>query len=297
MTSAVRKKIEAGAGIPPSLRNDQRLWMGFETAICSWASDALGAEGTPELLRSYVERGSVLSEMDADDFTVSFEAAQNGGIAAVSIDPTGAERVAAFRLASSDRQASGAPSLFLRLLFERSATVLCAAILKAVGIANPDRSIVAAAPVAPSGINGSERYFCVQYALNFGVAAAKITIYSSTEHLSAALADAGENSTGVMLPSSSRTRKSLGGTVRESAIALDAVLDRLSLSLGECSRLHVGQVVPLTSAETEQLSLCASTTGTSLMITQGRLGAWKRDRAIMVKAPLREGLAGELAAL
>ena len=80
-------------------------------------------------------------------------------------------------------------------------------------------------------------------------------------------------------------------------IRLDGVLERLTLSIGECSRFEVGQLIALPDVDTTRVSLQAETVNGSVDIGQCEMGVWKRQRALKLKTPILEPFTRELAKL
>jgi flagellar motor switch protein FliM len=74
--------------------------------------------------------------------------------------------------------------------------------------------------------------------------------------------------------------------VRTSAISIDAVIDRMKISIGDCSRLEVDQIIVLNAGAREQVTLTAETMSGALDFGKGRMGVWKNNRAVQVSAPV-----------
>jgi flagellar motor switch protein FliM len=80
-------------------------------------------------------------------------------------------------------------------------------------------------------------------------------------------------------------------------ITLNCVLDRLSLTIGDCSRFEVGQVLSLPDVNTARVSLQAETVNGSVEIGHCEMGVWKRQRALKLTTPILEPFTRELAKL
>ena len=98
-------------------------------------------------------------------------------------------------------------------------------------------------------------------------------------------------------PRSRFNGNALRNSVRHSAIRLDAVLAKLPLTLGACSRLEVGQVLELPGTESGRLSLYAETMNGNVAISQGELGVWKGHRALKLSEPLLDSFIKEIAGI
>ncbi|KCZ52203.1 hypothetical protein HY3_09435 [Hyphomonas pacifica] len=90
-------------------------------------------------------------------------------------------------------------------------------------------------------------------------------------------------------------RETLRKRVRGSTVVLDAVLHSIPMTIGECSRLEVGQIITLPEVKMNKLDLCAETVNGSLPISQGELGAWQGLRALKLHAPVPEDIIKEIA--
>jgi flagellar motor switch protein FliM len=96
---------------------------------------------------------------------------------------------------------------------------------------------------------------------------------------------------------SSKGRGALRESVRSSMITIEGVLDRLTMTIGECSRLEVGQILALPEVDTANVSLRAETVNGTVDIGLCEMGVWKHQRALKLKTPILEPFTRELAKL
>jgi flagellar motor switch protein FliM len=80
-------------------------------------------------------------------------------------------------------------------------------------------------------------------------------------------------------------------------ITVDGVLNRLTLTIGQCSRLEVGQLIALPDVDTSRVSLRAETVNGTVDIGLCEMGVWKQQRALKLKTPILEPFTRELANL
>lgn len=69
-------------------------------------------------------------------------------------------------------------------------------------------------------------------------------------------------------------------------IPLSAVAARLPSTVGDLSRLEVGQVIPLGAEALADLDLVAETVKGAAVVARGRLGAWRGRKAVKLTTPV-----------
>jgi flagellar motor switch protein FliM len=69
------------------------------------------------------------------------------------------------------------------------------------------------------------------------------------------------------------------------------------MTIGQCSRLEVGQVIALPDVDTASVSLRAETVNGAVDIGKCEMGVWKQQRALKLKTPILEPFTRELARL
>ncbi|WP_018148351.1 FliM/FliN family flagellar motor switch protein [Henriciella marina] len=225
--------------------------------------------------------------------------AGTGGLHAISIAPVLAERFVARRLKEDLSHVEIAPPLFLRLMCDKPVRRLMEDLARAIpaGLPLPEDFMVADPAGLADGI--SEGVKLITITVNFMSRGAveptgHLHLYYDVEALTAHAEriEIARTQSAKPRPAINKTR--LIKSIRRSNISLDAVLARLPISVADCSRFEVGQLVPLTDAENGKLTLCAETMTGSVEIAEAELGNWKGRRAIKLTSPLLESFVQEL---
>jgi flagellar motor switch protein FliM len=85
--------------------------------------------------------------------------------------------------------------------------------------------------------------------------------------------------------------------VRRTPLRLKAVLDRGRMPVGELSRLEVGGLFPLSELTLDDVVLELETGGATRRLARGRLGSYRRQKAVRLAEPPDPAFLGPLAAL
>lgn len=275
------------------------FWDQLKDDIKSWALDTFTIEIRPTFdMRRIVSGKSALKLFD-DQFTFAFSSEFSPGLSAVAINNHGAIHNAAVRLGQDASSLEDTSPLFLRLLGEQAALSLWQRVAGGLMGHQSDAGPEALAEMsaAAGGFEQSSRYLQVGLWFVVDDQPSQVTMLFELDyvqryvHAHQRQADERKEQAG------SQSRSALRDKVRASTIVLDAVLERLPLTIGECSRLEVGQVLSLPGVDPANLSLCAETMNGSVAIGQGEMGVWKRQRALKLNTPVLESFARELADL
>ena len=301
MSSVLRKKIEAGAGIPPAILQFHEFWDPLQAKVAAWIFDTLGIEtkAVPETRR--VVPGNIASAQFESLSSFVFNGKFSPGLCAVAIDEAGAAMNAVHRLQQPSDNLDGVSDLFRKLLLEKPAINLWRLI--AAGFSDHTltgtQAPLAEFSAAAGGFEPDQRYLMVCFAAPDGGRVARIWVVFHFEYVQ-------RNATEFEKKAALRRqvsaapghgRDALRESVKSSMITLDGVLDRLTLSIGECSRFEVGQLIALPDVDTTRVSLQAETVNGSVDIGQCEMGIWKRQRALKLKTPILEPFTRELAKL
>lgn len=308
MSSVLRKKIGAGGGLPPTIRQCEPLWGALASAVSLWTQEVYGQTSTPELIARKVLTGAEVAKLPGDTFTYVAPEVNDGPVAAVSINMTGAQKYSAQRLRQGASSLANAPELFLRLMAESAARVLWTRMSLAISKdsdagSGHSRLIDLASASDPFGADTT--YINVVYKLGDGGSEDSWLIEGETAapeigvlfRLSAikSLAKSFQENAAKPKARAETGREVLRERVRHTTVVLDAVLDSMFMTIGECSEIQVGQIISLPGAKMDKLDLSAGTMNGSLPISQGELGAWKGQRALKLKAPVPEHIIREIA--
>ncbi len=299
MSAVLRKKIDAGAGVPPSILQLQAFWAQLQTKAREWAEATYNLETKAALASRRVINGKQAQQILESQIAVYFSATASPGIAALAIDTAGAMRNAAARMNQEPDSLADASPLFLKLLSEQAVADLWRTVRTGVFDEKPSG---AATPIADaSGATGrfeaDARYLQVEYELMLEGQSSRVWLMFAFDFMRDFARTWQRQQADQKVQARHHSQKTLSDSVRASTIVLDAVLDRLSLTIGDCSKLEVGSVLTLTGADAGRLNLSADTINGSVDIGSGELGVWKRQRALKLTAPISESFAREIADL
>ena len=264
--------------MPPSILQMQGFWAQLLSRTEEWAMEMFDLESQPILSSRRVVTGRVAADMAENPFTLFFASDVSPGLCAIAFDAASAVRCAAIRLRQDPSSLEEASPLFLKLLSEQPTVALWQKLANGLTghdvLAREDPQSEAAATAG--GLDGQASLVKCLFEVDYLQTYARNDVRQTADRKAQAC---------------SQSPKSLSDSVKASAISLDAVLDRMTLTIGECSRLEVGDVLPLANADAGRLSLCAETIHGSVDIGTGELGVWKRQRAVKLHTPVSESFA------
>ena len=306
MSSVLQKKIEAAGGLPPAVRLCDALWATLSSAIGHWAKDVYGLTIIPSISSQKVLTGSQPAQSFEGSYAFVSVSEAVGPVVAVAINSMGARKYAATRLRQDASTLKSAPDLFLRLMSEHAARGLWSRV-----VASATQQATASPPhladFSASGDTFSQdiTYLSVVYTLGGdggedswlmegGDDAPEIQLVLKMDDVKKLVRTLQERVEPKTAPDETG-RDVLRERVRSTTVVLDAVLESMSMTIGECSQLEVGQVITLPNAKMDKLVLSADTVSGSLPISQGELGAWKGFRALKLRSPVPEDVIREIA--
>lgn len=282
--------------MPPSIANLRPFWEQVQSSTEAWAHANLGEEATVKITARRVIGASAAADILEDPFTFFMDASLSPGIASITLDNRIAVKCAAARLHQDVESLADASSLFLKLLCEQTSVVLWQ---KMAGPLENHETSAAQSPLCDSdsvvgGFDNASRYLRVDIALEFGGDISILKVMYGFDFIQKHAQAELRHEEVRKQKACQQSPKALNASVRASAISLDAVLERMTLTIAECSRLEVGNILPLSNADANRLSLCAETINGSVDIGLGELGVWKRQRAVKLHTPISENFAREI---
>jgi flagellar motor switch/type III secretory pathway protein FliN len=298
VSAVLRKKIDAGAGVPPSILQLQAFWDQLEAETSDWARKVYDIESELDLADRRVVGGTQALEALQGKIAFFFNEDGSPGISAIAVDPSGATRNAAQRLGQDSASLTDASPLFLKLLFEQVVTdfgnQIASNVLKSYDFY---LSLASDASGAKGRFEAASRYLLAEFRVPLEDQESRICFVFPLQFILDYAQSYLRSMSDQKVMARHQSRKTLSDSVRASTIVLDVVLDRISLTIGECSQLDIGSVLPLAGADGNRLCLTADTINGSVDIGTGELGVWKRQRALKLSAPISESFAQELADL
>ena len=299
MSSVLRRKIEDRAGIPTAVLQLDDFWHTLQKRVSSWMTDMLGAE-TPAVLetRNVVPGTEAASQLEKLQCVV-FNGDYSPGLCAVAVDEFTATLNASQRLQQPLSELSAISELFRKLLLETPISVIWNSLVTELA---GHVSLGANAPfsdysAAAGGFTPTQRYLMIGFSAPRDNEIVRMWVVF---HLDYVLRNAQE-----LELQAARMRKSSAGagsetlraSVKSSMIAIEGVLDRLTLTIGQCSRFEVGQLIALPDVDTSRVSLRAETVNGNVDIGLCEMGVWKQQRALKLKTPILEPFLRELESL
>ena len=297
VSTVLRKKIEAATGIPPSILRAQRFWDGLLSGVRGWAEASLGAQADVRLGSRRIELGPDVPIILESGYSHAFAADVAPGLCALAFDDAVARLNASRRLQQDIESLGETSTLFLRLLSEQPAVVLWQRLGGALHGHVPSAGTAALADwnAATGGFSDGTRYLLAELVLDLSGKTATLTLIFDLNYVKHVNRNSKQTGKGSGQASAS-AREALRDRVRETAVTIDAVIDRLSLTLGACADLKVGQVLPLPEADPSRLSLMAETVDGSVEIGAGELGVLKQQRALKLTTAVNASFAGDIPA-
>ncbi|WP_084331799.1 FliM/FliN family flagellar motor C-terminal domain-containing protein [Hyphomonas adhaerens] len=294
VSAVLRKKIDAGAGIPPSIMQLQHFWLQLQACTQDWAADTYGIRPEVSLASRRVVNGQEAQQKLEAESGFYYSAATSPGLAGIALDAAGSIRNAAVRMNQDIESLGDASPLFLKLLAEQAGLELCHQVTADLFDAEEGAS---SAP-DPSGAAGrfetSSRYLLLEYRLQMDDEVSSVWFAYFFEFIQQYVISSQRAASDRKGQGRHQSQRSLNNSILASTTMLDAVLDRLSLTIGECAKLEVGTVLPLAGADGGRLSLSADTINGCVDIGTGELGVWKRQRALKLKTPISKTFAQEI---
>lgn len=299
MSSVLRKKIQAGAGIPPSILQFQEFWDPLQAAVSAWVLDTWGADGKAVCDMRRVVAGNVASAQFDSLLTFGFNARYSPGLCAIAVDEAGASINAAKRLQQTTEELAGVSPLFQKLLFETAAIGLWK--LAGGGLAGHSvhgaQSPLCDLFLTAGGFDQAERYLLAGFNCPVGDQSARLWIAFHFDYVLLQAADFQQAAALQRQSGSGRPSDTIRESVKSTTITVEGVLDRVRMTIGECSRLEIGQLIALPDVDTTRVSLQAETVNGHVNIGQCEMGVWKNQRALKLKTPIIEPFTRELAKL
>ncbi len=299
MSSVLRKKIEAGAGIPPGILQFQDFWDPMQTKISAWLFDTFAVEAKALPNDRRVVPGNIAANHLDGLLSLVFNAKLSPGLCAIAVDERGAAMNAGQRLQQDSAHLEGVSDLFRKLLFETPAANLWRSLASGLdghslaGSQAPFSDYTAAA----GGFDPAQRYLMAGFNFTRNEQAAQVWTVFHFDYVQRRALETQAKAVSKRTAASGQGSLSLRASVKSSMITLDGVLDRLALTIGECSRFEVGQVLALPDVNTARVSLQAETVNGSVDIGHCEMGVWKRQRALKLTTPILEPFTRELAKL
>lgn len=299
MSSVLRKKIEAGAGIPSAILQLDDFWQTLQKQVATWIAGTLGMETAAVMETRGVVSGPVVTGQLDGLLSFVFNSNYSPGLCAIAVDESTATLNASQRLQQPLGELGGVSELFRKLLLETPTSNLWNAIAADL---SGHLSLGSQAPFsdyssASGGFDQAQRYLMIGFRAADASQVARIWVVFHLDYVQRNATEFELQAARMRNPSSGQGRETLRESVKSSMITVDGVLERLTLTIGQCSRFEVGQLIALPEVDTTRVSLRAETVNGNVDIGLCEMGVWKHQRALKLKTPILEPFTRELANL
>lgn len=289
MSDVLRKKIKFATGVPPSILRLSAFWSGLEAAVSKWATASLGEPMEAGILSKMIVTGESAKEALGDGVPFVLSSPDGAGVGAIVFGQSFVSRYAAIRLDENPDDIKSVSELLLRLVSERCAKSLWGGIMtRVLGAADTGAFKVMQA------LDPDDRYLLSILTFGEGEQEVSVRVLIQADVIAGYAKVQANNLSVSKAAQFANTPGALRASIRTSQITIDAILDTFDLSIAECAKLTVGQVLPLENAELNQLIISTETFEGRSNVTTGALGVWKTQRAVKVTSPVPASFAREL---
>ena len=289
MSSVLEKKMAFNTRLPPSLLSYDDYWDALEAHVSKWMLDTLNVEGSAKIdLRKNID-GKLASELIVEKNGYLIGDTMATLPSSIWFSQSISTRYAAERLGDKPERLTGTSPVFLRLiceaptsefLFKLSDWLTVSTLANKLG--DPSEVSYGAEP-----IDQTCRYVQVEIIMHVDDESYEIGFLINLDRfleLHAERVRMIRSGNGSLSTSSETLRRS----VRTSFMDVDAIIERLDMTIADCSRLVVGQELSLPDAKRHTIKLVAHTLTGKEDIAQGELGVWKQNRALKLTTPVTD---------
>lgn len=284
----------AGVGLPPTILRYHDFWTRLHAAVSLWAGETLdGSVAQEPEVRRVFSGTAALATLERRT-TFFFNSRLSPGLCAIATDGAGAARVVSRRLSQDFESAQEASALFMKLMFEAPALGLWRGVAGSMEGHQADTQVspFSESIQAAGNFEADSRYLVIAYSVMPEALRSQVWLVFDLDYL---MGCAHEAERRAAEHKRAPTSRQLRDSVMASSIRVDAVLDKISMTIGECSRLKVGDLIPLPDTDPGSVLLNAETVNGQIEIGQCEMGVWKRQRALKLKQPVLEPFTQEVA--
>jgi hypothetical protein len=282
MGLALRRKLAAKTGIPERVLNAEDFWGNICGTVSLWAEKFIPGANDLKLNDRVLIGSEALQDQVLAPFSYLIGRGDEDIIGAIRVNKFCAAKHGASRLGVELSDLTDVPDIFLTLVFEKSLPALFTTLQR---VLTPSVE-----PVEEGNfktLEGTARlgrglsFMQINFDLKIDDREVQINLWLKYDEVRHATESPDEQRP---LPAQdSGARTILASHVKRSGMTFHAIVDRISLTLGECVNLSIGQVLPLSEASLERLSLSVSTLNGDVTICNGELGSWKNNRALKIQ--------------
>lgn len=292
MSEVLRKMIEAGSGVPPSIMEAAPFWDSLQEVTKAWFVKIFGSDVNLVLDRRKGVSGAEIQEGLEEQIVFNFGTDISPGLRAVYVDSNCAIEIAAARMGESADALEESSNVLMRLLLEDPIASLWGNLSQSM---TPNFIDKVDAPFADVSLPATGHFLEARLTCELNGKPSNITFVFAFDFVRARANELTRSGAGPTV--SSQLPETLRKSVRSSSIRLNAVLDHLELTIAECSRLEPGDLLELPAADTQKLVVSAETIDGNVDIGEGSLGTWRDYRAVKLQVPVSKTFLQEIADL
>ena len=289
MTSVLEKKMSSNTRLPPSLLGYQDYWDVLQDHVSRWMLATFNIECEPTIEKRINIDAKAAAELIhmRNGYVVAEGKATLPQ--AIWFSPSISTRYAAERLGDRPEKLAGTSPIFLKLICEAPTSALIKRLSEWIvlmtqspALSDPSDTVFTTASLEPTkrfvqievGIHVDEDSFSIGFLVEL-----KQFLSLHAERVRRIRSgDGALRSSPAMLKNS----------VRKSFMDIEAIIERLDMTVAQCSRLKIGQEIELPEANRQTIRLVAKTLTGNEEIAQGELGVWKQNRALKLSTPVSE---------
>lgn len=292
MSEVLRKMIEAGSGVPPSIMEATPFWDSLQEVTKAWFVKIFGPDVNLILEQRKGVSGAEIQEGLEEQVVFNFGPEISPGLRAVHVDAGCAVEIAAARMGESSESLSESSNVLMRLLLEDPIASLWGSLSRSM---TPNFADSGEAPFADVSLPANGHFLEARLTCELNGKPSNITFIFAFDFVRARASDLARSGAGP--GASGQLPETLRKSVRSSSIQLSAVIDHLELTIAECSRLEPGDLLDLPAADTQKLTVLAETIDGNVNIGEGSLGTWRDYRAVKLQVPISKTFLQEIAEL
>ena len=282
MSLALRRKLAAKTGIPERVLNAEDFWGNICGTVSLWAEKFIPGANDVNLNDRVLIDSEALQDQVLAPFSYLIGWGDEDIIGAIRVNKFCAAKHGASRLGVELSDLTDVPDIFLTLVFEKSLPSLFMS-LQRVLMPNAEPVDEGVFETVESRARLGRGLSFIQIDLDLKIDDRDVQINLWLKYGDVRQATENSDEARPLPAQDSGARTILASHVKRSGMTFHAIVDRISLTLGECIDLSIGQILPLSEASLERLALSVSTLNGDITICNGELGSWKNNRAIKIR--------------
>jgi hypothetical protein len=282
MGLALRRKLAAKTGIPDRILNAEDFWANICGTVSLWAEKFIQGASDIKLNDRVLIDSEALKDQVLAPFSYLMGRGDEDIIGAIRVSKFCAAKHGASRLGVELSDLNDVPDIFLTLVFEKSLSPLFMTLQRVLTPnAEPVDEDVFNTVEGAARLGRGLSFVQIDLDLQIDDRDVQVNLWLKYDDVRHVTEHSYERRPLPTQDNSARTI--LASHVKRSGMTFHAIVDRMTLTLGECVDLSIGQVLPLSEASLDRLALSVRTLNGDVTICSGELGSWKNNRAIKIR--------------